>query len=102
MTLSRTDARVPVRGRAAPEATRPGVLGPRSLVHPPGVGLALVMPAVNCMNALLPFSVGAHSTTNRAHPVSLAPAICRQRKRRKRRHETRQCARNWGFPGKML
>jgi multiple sugar transport system permease protein len=46
MTLSRTDARVPVRGRAAPEATRPGVLGPRSLVHPPGVGLALVMPAV--------------------------------------------------------
>src|SRR5437868_7285334 len=46
MTLSRTDVRAPVRGRAAPEARRSGVLGPRSLVHPPGVGLALVMPAV--------------------------------------------------------
>jgi multiple sugar transport system permease protein len=46
MTLSRTDLRAPVRGRAAPEPRRPGVLGPRSLVHPPGVGLALVVPAV--------------------------------------------------------
>src|SRR5919205_78382 len=46
MTLSRTDLRAPARGRAAPEARRPGVLGPRSLVHPPAVGLALVVPAM--------------------------------------------------------
>jgi multiple sugar transport system permease protein len=45
MTLSRTDLRTPVRPRTAP-ARRPGFLGPRSLVHPPGVGLALVVPAM--------------------------------------------------------
>jgi multiple sugar transport system permease protein len=46
MTLSSTDARTPVRERAAPEGRRPGLLGPRSLVHPPAAGLALVAPSV--------------------------------------------------------
>jgi multiple sugar transport system permease protein len=46
MTLSHTDLRAPARGRAAPEARRPGFLGPRSLVHPPATGLALVVPAI--------------------------------------------------------
>src|SRR5436309_11118839 len=59
--------------------------------------LALVMPAVNCMNALLPFSVGVHSITNRPRPVSLPRAICGQRKRRKRGCPTRQCGRKLGL-----
>jgi len=46
MTLSRTDLPAPVRSRAAREVRRPSILGPRSLVHPPAVGLALVTPAV--------------------------------------------------------
>src|ERR671926_1020628 len=46
MTLSHTDLRAPARGRAAPEARRPSLLGPRSLVHPPAIGLALVVPAI--------------------------------------------------------
>ena len=46
MTLSRTDLRAPARGRAAPEARRPSFLGPRSLVHPPAIGLGLVVPAI--------------------------------------------------------
>jgi multiple sugar transport system permease protein len=46
MTLSRTDVRTRARERPAPERRRPNPLGPRSLVHPPGTGLALVTPAV--------------------------------------------------------
>ena len=48
MTLSSTDVRAPAREPAAPRARGrgPGRLGPRSLVHPPAVGLALVAPAV--------------------------------------------------------
>ena len=46
MTLSRADLRAPMRGRAAPEARRPSLLGPRSLVHPPAIGLGLVVPAI--------------------------------------------------------
>src|SRR4051812_17963548 len=45
MTLSETRTRVRVNHRARPEARRRSFLGPRSLVHPPGVGLALVAPA---------------------------------------------------------
>jgi len=51
MTLSDTGLRAPARGRVAledkvPEGRRRGLLGPRSLVHPPGAGLALVLPAI--------------------------------------------------------
>src|SRR3954462_12718990 len=45
MTLSETRTPVRVNDRARPEARRRSFLGPRSLVHPPGVGLALVAPA---------------------------------------------------------
>jgi multiple sugar transport system permease protein len=46
MTLSDTGTRVLAREQAAPAARRGSRLGPRSLVHPPGTGLALVLPAV--------------------------------------------------------
>src|SRR3954447_21848333 len=45
MTLSETRTRVRVNHRAQPEPRRQGFLGPRSLIHPPAVGLALVAPA---------------------------------------------------------
>ena len=45
MTLSETRSRVRVKHRARPEVRRPSLLGARSLVHPPAVGLALVAPA---------------------------------------------------------
>src|SRR3712207_4888868 len=46
MTLSDTGSRTPARARAVSDAKRGSFLGPRSLVHPPGTGLALVAPAV--------------------------------------------------------
>jgi multiple sugar transport system permease protein len=56
MTLSDTGSRTAARARAAragsapegmaPDGGRRRLLGPRSLVHPPGVGLALVLPAI--------------------------------------------------------
>jgi multiple sugar transport system permease protein len=51
MTLSDTGLRTPARGRVALErrpsgGRRRNLLGSTSLVHPPGVGLALVLPAV--------------------------------------------------------
>ena len=46
MTVSEARTRVRVNRRARPEARRQSFLGPRSLVHPPAVGLALVLPAV--------------------------------------------------------
>src|SRR5437762_59088 len=63
---------------------------------------ALVMPAVNCMNAVLPFSVGVHSITNRARPVSLARAICGQRKRRQDGIRRGNLPVKWGFTGGIL
>jgi len=45
MTLFETRTRVRVDHRARPETRRRSLLGPRSLVHPPAVGLALVTPA---------------------------------------------------------
>jgi len=54
------------------------------------------------MNALLPFSVGAHSITNRAPPVSLARAICGQRKRRRQGNERGNLPAEWDFTGKIL
>ena len=45
MTVSETRSRAHVRDRARPEPRRRSLLGPRSLVHPPVVGLALVAPA---------------------------------------------------------
>jgi multiple sugar transport system permease protein len=44
MTLSATHSRTSVK--EPPEHRQPDLLGPRSLVHPPAVGLALVAPAV--------------------------------------------------------
>jgi multiple sugar transport system permease protein len=46
MTLSVTRSGTPVSRRTAADVPRRSVLGPRSLVHPPGVGLALVLPAI--------------------------------------------------------
>src|SRR4051812_5804689 len=46
MTLSETRTRPREnQHQAQPEARRHGFLGPRSLVHPPAAGLALVLPA---------------------------------------------------------
>src|SRR3954469_7494928 len=46
MTLSETRTRPREnQHQAQPEARRHGFLGPRSLIHPPAVGLALVLPA---------------------------------------------------------
>jgi multiple sugar transport system permease protein len=46
MTLSQTDTRTRVRHVEPARARGASALGPRSLVHPPAVGLALVLPAV--------------------------------------------------------
>jgi multiple sugar transport system permease protein len=46
MTLSQTDTRTRVGHVEPAGARRASALGPRSLVHPPAVGLALVLPAV--------------------------------------------------------
>ena len=46
MTLSETRSRPRASQHARPpDARRQGFLGPRSLVHPPAAGLALVLPA---------------------------------------------------------
>jgi len=46
MTLSATRSGATVSRATPSEAPRRSLLGPRSLVHPPAVGLALVLPAV--------------------------------------------------------